>query len=282
MKVPLSDHFDGNRFFNPTLPKGFAPSRLDAIKMAREPHSQWPTWVENTGVHRLNEMRAADEIAAITFVNHATFLIETGGITILTDPIWSERASPFRGIGPKRVRAPGVAFEDIPRVDVILLSHNHYDHLDVATLRRLRKSFAPTVLAAAGDARILGPLGFKSMRELDWWDEIQFNHALKITFVPAQHFSARGLFDQRKRMPTQNGLRLHHLDRTNKARPKPGHPYEQRAIATAQSKTRWCPPQSDGKLVAEKQILSFKPAPRLEQVGYQHSERVQDCKHRSQ
>jgi len=105
MKVPLSDHFDGNRFFNPTLPKGFAPSRLDAIKMAREPHSQWPTWVQNTGVHRLNEMRAADEIAAITFVNHATFLIETGGITILTDPIWSERASPFRGIGPKRVRA---------------------------------------------------------------------------------------------------------------------------------------------------------------------------------
>jgi L-ascorbate metabolism protein UlaG (beta-lactamase superfamily) len=198
MKVPLSDHFDGNRFFNPTLPKGFAPSRLDAIKMAREPHSQWPTWVQNTGVHRLNEMRAADEIAAITFVNHATFLIETGGITILTDPIWSERASPFRGIGPKRVRAPGVAFEDIPRVDVILLSHNHYDHLDVATLRRLRQSFAPTVLAAAGDARILGPLGFNSMRELDWWDEIQFNHALKITFVPAQHFSARGLFDQRK------------------------------------------------------------------------------------
>ena len=94
MKVPLSDHFDGNRFFNPTLPKGFAPSRLDAIKMAREPHSQWPTWVENTGVHRLNEMRAADEIAAITFVNHATFLIETGGITILTDPIYAWRPTP--------------------------------------------------------------------------------------------------------------------------------------------------------------------------------------------
>jgi hypothetical protein len=94
-------------------------------------------------------------------------------------------------------------------------------------------------------------------------------------FPTPEHFEASA-------MPTQNGLRLHHLDRTNKARPKPGHPYEQRAIATAQSKTRWCPPQSDGKLVAEKQILSFKPAPRLEQVGYQHSERVQDCKHRSQ
>jgi glyoxylase-like metal-dependent hydrolase (beta-lactamase superfamily II) len=159
MKVPLSDHFDGNRFFNPTLPKGFAPSRLDAIKMAREPHSQWPTWVQNTGVHRLNEMRAADEIAAITFVNHATFLIETGGITILTDPIWSERASPFRGIGPKRVRAPGVAFEDIPRVDVILLSHNHYDHLDVATPKASAAILRPNSTCCRrrrADSRALG------------------------------------------------------------------------------------------------------------------------------
>ena len=83
-------------------------------------------------------------------------------------------------------------------------------------------------------------------------------------------------------MPTQNGLRLHHLDRTNKARPEPGHPYEQRAITAAKAKAGWSLPQSDGKLMAEKQILSFKPAPRLEQVGYQHSEHVQDCKHRSQ
>jgi len=196
-KTPPSDHFDGNRFFNPTLPKGFAPSRVSALKMARGPRSRWPAWVENKGVHRLNETRAADEIA-ITFVNHATFLIQTGGSTIVTDPIWSERASPFRRVGPKRVRDPGVAFEDLPRIDIILISHNHYDHLDIATLRRLRQCFAPTVLAAAGDTRLLGPLGFKALRELDWWDEIQFNRALKIAFVPAQHFSARGLFDQRK------------------------------------------------------------------------------------
>jgi hypothetical protein len=75
-------------------------------------------------------------------------------------------------------------------------------------------------------------------------------------------------------MPTQNGIRLHHLGRTNKARPEPGHPYEQRAISAAQSKTRWCPPQSNGKLMAEKQILGFKPTPRLEQVGDEHSERM--------
>jgi hypothetical protein len=86
----------------PTLLKDFAPSRRSALKMVREPRSRWPAWVENTGVPRLNETLGANEVA-ITFVNHATFLIQTSGITILTDPVWSERASPFRRIGPKRV-----------------------------------------------------------------------------------------------------------------------------------------------------------------------------------
>ncbi len=193
----LSDHFDGNRFFNPTLPKGSAPSPGSIFRMLRESRSRWPDWVENKGTPRLSETLAAGDVA-ITFVNHVTFLIQTGGITILTDPVWSARASPFRQIGPRRVRKPGVAFEDLPTIDIIVLSHNHYDHLDTATLRRLRQSFAPTVLAAAGDARIVRPLGFKDMHELDWWDDIQFNDMLKITFVPAQHFSARGAFDRQK------------------------------------------------------------------------------------
>jgi glyoxylase-like metal-dependent hydrolase (beta-lactamase superfamily II) len=194
---PRSDHYDGKRFFNPTLPKDFAPSRWSTLKMVCEPRSRWPAWVENKGVPRLNELLGANEVA-ITFVNHATFLIQTGGTSILTDPVWSERASPFRRIGPKRVRKPGVAFEDLPTIDIILLSHNHYDHLDVATLTQLRQRFAPTVLAAAGDARIVGPLGFQDVCELDWWDEFQFNDTLKVTFVPAQHFSARSLFDRQR------------------------------------------------------------------------------------
>ncbi len=196
-KTSRSDHFDGNRFINPTLPNRSAPSLRSIFKMAREPRSRWPAWVENKGVHRLNEARAADEVA-ITFVNHATFLIQTGGITILTDPVWSERASPFRRVGPKRVRRPGAALAELPRIDVVLLSHNHYDHLDIATLARLRQSFDPIVLAAAGDGRLVGPLGFKDIRELDWWDASEFNDTFKITFVPAQHFSARGLFDRQK------------------------------------------------------------------------------------
>jgi L-ascorbate metabolism protein UlaG (beta-lactamase superfamily) len=196
-KKPLSDHFDGRLFFNPTLPKGFAHSRREVLRMLREPRSPWPAWVESRGVPRLDQKLGADEIA-ITFVNHATFLIQAAGVTILTDPMWSERASPFRRIGPKRVRAPGVPFDDLPAIDMVLLSHNHYDHLDVATLKRLRQRFTPAVLAAMGDDRLVAPLGFTRVHELDWWQQVRFSDTLAITFVPAQHFSARGLFDRRK------------------------------------------------------------------------------------
>jgi L-ascorbate metabolism protein UlaG (beta-lactamase superfamily) len=196
-KPSRSDHHDGTRFFNPTLRKSSAPSLRSVFKMSREPRSRWPAWVENKGVPRLGETLADGDVA-ITFVNHATFLIQTGGITLLTDPVWSARVSPFRRVGPKRVRAPGVAFEDLPAIDIILLSHNHYDHLDLATLRRLRQRFAATVLFAAGDRRLVGPLGFKDTHELDWWEHVGLGDALKITFVPSQHFSARGLFDRQK------------------------------------------------------------------------------------
>ena len=192
-----SDHFDGQRFFNPTLPKGYVTLRRNVLKMLREPRKPWPAWVENRGVPRLDAKLDAGEIA-ITFVNHATFLIQAGGIAILTDPIWSERASPFRRIGPKRVRAPGVGFDALPPIDLVLLSHNHYDHLDLATLARLRARFDPTVLAAAGDGRLLAPLGFARIHELDWWEPVRPGDGLAITFVPAQHFSARGLFDRER------------------------------------------------------------------------------------
>jgi L-ascorbate metabolism protein UlaG (beta-lactamase superfamily) len=192
---PISNHFDGKRFFNPTLPGGFAPTILDLFKMRREPGAAWPRSVENKGVPQLNTPRTVDEIA-ITFVNHATFLIQLEGIAILTDPVWSERVSPVSWAGPKRVRKPGVAFGDLPPIDLVLLSHNHYDHLDRPTLKRLRQTFSPTVFVAAGDAQLVGPLGFNEMFEFDWWDETVFREKLKITFVPAQHFSARGLHDR--------------------------------------------------------------------------------------
>jgi hypothetical protein len=103
---PISDHFDGRRFFNPTLPQDFAPTLACVFKMLREPRTRWPRWVENKGVSQLNATLATDDVA-VTFVNHATFLIQIGGIAILTDPIWSDRASVVRWAGPRRVRKPG-------------------------------------------------------------------------------------------------------------------------------------------------------------------------------
>jgi L-ascorbate metabolism protein UlaG (beta-lactamase superfamily) len=196
-KFPRSDHYDGRRFFNPTLAKDHAPSRASLVKMLRTPRSPWPAWVENRGVPRLDHPLAADEVA-VTFVNHATFLIQFDGRAILTDPVWSQRASPFRRFGPRRVRSPGIGFDELPKIDIVLLSHNHYDHLDLATLRRLWRRFDPAVLAAAGDGRLVAPLGFGRLHEVDWWDRIAFDDALAATFVPAQHFSARGLFDRRR------------------------------------------------------------------------------------
>jgi len=143
------------------------------------------------------EVKEANDRFANAQTNYLLQRIETfDGIAILTDPIWSERASIVSWAGPKRVRKPGVAFDDLPHIDLVLLSHNHYDHLDLSTLNKLQQAFSPTILVAAGDAQLVGPLGFKEMFEHDWWDETLFREKLKITFVPAQHFSARGLHDR--------------------------------------------------------------------------------------
>jgi len=130
-----------------------------------------------------------------TFVNHSTVLLQVGELNVITDPIWSKYASPVQFAGPRRHRAPGLRFEDLPPIDIVLLSHNHYDHLDVATLLRLQRRDAPTVYCPLGVARRVRRLGFRSIVELDWWQQHSFRDAT-IHCVPAQHFSARGIFDR--------------------------------------------------------------------------------------
>ena len=163
--------------------------------MIFEKRSPWPASVENRGIPRLSEKPAPDEIA-VTFVNHSTFLIQLDGLNILTDPIWSKRASPLRLIGPARVREPGVRFSDLPEIHFVLLSHNHYDHLDVETLKAISRRFDPVVLVAVGDKQLVESTGLKRVHEFDWWEEIQIHSGFKITFTPAQHFAARSLFDR--------------------------------------------------------------------------------------
>ena len=142
--------------------------------------------------------RAAADQLVLTWVGHATFLIQIGGQNVLTDPMWSDRASPVGFAGPRRLVSPGIPFEALPPIDVILLSHNHYDHLDDRTVRRLASQY-PGVrwLAPLGLGPFLRRRGAREVLELDWWDETRVG-SLAIGCTPAQHFSARGFGDRNR------------------------------------------------------------------------------------
>ena len=133
----------------------------------------------------------------VTLINHSTVLLQFCSANILTDPIWSERASPLLWIGPTRRREPGVRWEDLPPIDIVLLSHNHYDHADAATLKRLGAREGVEFVVPLGVGEMLRSQGIRRVNELDWGDAIQFGGAA-IHCVPALHFSARGLFDRNR------------------------------------------------------------------------------------
>jgi L-ascorbate metabolism protein UlaG (beta-lactamase superfamily) len=132
---------------------------------------------------------------AIAFIGHSTFLIRAAATTILIDPVYSQRAGPFGILGPRRVRAPGIAFESLPPIDVVLVSHNHYDHCDLSTLRRLERAFNPQFVTPAGNHRVLRKATLARITELDWWEKGEVAGAT-VTVTPAQHFSARTPWDR--------------------------------------------------------------------------------------
>jgi L-ascorbate metabolism protein UlaG (beta-lactamase superfamily) len=162
--------------------------------MVLERRTAWPAHIDEP----TRQPAARDEAAAVvTFVGQATFLIQTAAGNILTDPMYSERASPLAMMGPRRVRRPAVAFDDLPRISTILLSHNHYDHCDTRTLRRLARRDDPIVVTPLGNAALVRSAGIRAVEELDWWQ--QANTApLPITLTPAHHFSARTPFDRNR------------------------------------------------------------------------------------
>ena len=133
----------------------------------------------------------------MTFIGHASFLIQIGGRCVLVDPVWSLRASPLAFAGPKRVRAPGQALEALPGCDLLLVSHNHYDHLDLPTLWRVRRRWGPPAVTGLANARHLAKAGIRGATELDWWQSVEVA-GLRVTYVPAQHFSARTLVDRNR------------------------------------------------------------------------------------
>jgi L-ascorbate metabolism protein UlaG (beta-lactamase superfamily) len=133
---------------------------------------------------------------AITAIGHASFCIAIGGgPVLLTDPVWSPRASPFRFIGPRRARPPGQPLEALPRPDAVLVSHCHYDHLDLATLGRLARMGAPPVVTGLGNAALIRRAGLDRVTELDWWQAHELPGGHRITYLPMRHGSARTLGD---------------------------------------------------------------------------------------
>lgn len=194
-----SDHFDGKRFNN--LDESRARTMWDVFKLAlSRDKGEWNRkTLKDTPYSSVpqNISQAGDEVV-FTFVNHATFLIQAHGLNILTDPIWSERASPFQWIGPRRMRPPGIRFGELPDIHVVLISHNHYDHLDIHTVERLSVVHDPLFIVPLGVADYLEDNGIYNTLELDWWQQHVYHQYLTICGVPAQHFSGRGLTDRDK------------------------------------------------------------------------------------
>jgi L-ascorbate metabolism protein UlaG (beta-lactamase superfamily) len=164
---PESSHFDGERFFNPGFPhyQGGSPSRFFNRWATGDGRSEWPDHVPVRPT--VPPPRVEGQEMRVTWIGHATVLVQTQGLNILTDPIWSERASPFSFAGPKRVRAPGVRFEDLPKIDLVLISHNHYDHMDLPTLERLWTRDEPQIVTSLGNDTILRDRGIEAVA-LDW------------------------------------------------------------------------------------------------------------------
>jgi len=132
------------------------------------------------------------------WIGHSTFLIKKEGLTILTDPIFSDRASPFGFIGPKRLIPPAISISQLPKIDVITISHNHYDHLDISSLRKLSKLYPETLFfIPAGDKRLLEKNNIKNVHEFKWWNSFKLKD-FEFTFTPVKHWSKRGLFDRNK------------------------------------------------------------------------------------
>jgi len=190
----LDEHFRNGRFLNPGVTEhGFR----DLYRWIRNrTPGPWPAWIPSTpGPPPPAKVDGTD--LRVTFVNHSTVLLQTAGINFLTDPIWSRRASPVSFAGPPRHRDPGLRFDDLPPIHAILLSHNHYDHFDRPTLRRLWKRDRPAVFCALGDARALRRIGFREIHENDWGQSQPWG-SFRIHCVPAQHFASRTPFDRNR------------------------------------------------------------------------------------
>jgi L-ascorbate metabolism protein UlaG (beta-lactamase superfamily) len=205
---PASDHFDGRRFFNPEdragPPTAVNPARFFNRWAKGEGRAKWPERVPVTPT--VPARRVPGNEMLVTWIGHSTVLVQTEGLNILTDPIWSERASPFSWLGPKRVRAPGVRLDDLPKIDLILVSHNHYDHMDLPTLKRLWDRDRPVIVTSLGNDTILKRAGIGS-RALDWGGATRVGPA-EIVVERVHHWGSRWGTDRNRALWSGFTIRL--------------------------------------------------------------------------
>ncbi len=189
---PVSDHFDGSRFFNP---EPGDHTFMDMVKWLWEMETvPWPEWIDDPTQLPPPE-KVGDGELRVTYINHATTLIQVDGLNVLTDPIWSARASPVSWAGTRRVRAPGIGLDDLPSIDYVLISHDHYDHMDVSTIEKIVERNDPPVLVGLGVKAFLSSLNAANVEELDWWQTHASNTSgVTFTFVPSRHSSGRWPF----------------------------------------------------------------------------------------
>jgi L-ascorbate metabolism protein UlaG (beta-lactamase superfamily) len=192
-REPVTDHFDGKKFFNPGMPERTSGGLLKWL--LHRDKGPWPDQPD-AFVGPRPATRIDGDSLVVTFVNHSTFLLQTSGLNILTDPVWSKRVGPTSWLGVKRKRPPGLRFEDLPPIDVVLLSHNHYDHLDLPTLSKLVKTHNPLFITPLGVSYLPKSVDGRTTREVDWNDTLRINRKLLLTCTQAQHFSNRGMGDR--------------------------------------------------------------------------------------
>ena len=191
---PVSDHFDGKRFFGPVRSGRHSLFELIRWRLLGQ-RAVWPRAIPNPDPDPVIAAIDPDRLR-VTFIGHATCLVQIAGLNVLIDPIWSKRASPTQFAGPRRVRAPGLAIHDLPPIDLILVSHNHYDHLDTATLAELVALHNPLIITPLGNDKIIRQAVSTARIAVVDWDETAACGLLSVTAVPVQHWSARSLGDQ--------------------------------------------------------------------------------------
>jgi L-ascorbate metabolism protein UlaG (beta-lactamase superfamily) len=196
---PVSGHFDGERFFNPDgiddalAPPGGIGTMLRYVT-ARDNRPIWPDHVAVTPAKPPARVDGGRMLA--TWVGHATVLVQTNGLNILTDPVWSKSAGPF-GIGPTRVAEPGIRFEDLPKIDLVLVSHDHYDHLDLATLKKLWDRDHPLIVTSLGNDSVIGQAGVPA-RALDWGGQIAVRPGVSVVVNRSHHWDSRWFADRNR------------------------------------------------------------------------------------